>query len=206
MEISIEQIKDLRSKTGAGVNAVREALTETKGDEDAAIKYLREKGLAKAEKRADRQTLNGVIGTYVHGDSRMAVLVEVATETDFAARSEEVKKFANDIALHIAAVGTEYIDESSIPEDILAEEKESYKADVEGKPEEIAEKILNGKLQKFYQEKTLLHQKLFTNDEITVQDYINETVAQIGERVEITKFVIMKLGIPVNSCAIKQDN
>ncbi len=203
MSITIEQIKDLRQRTGAGVNAVRVALEDAKGDEDKAIQLLREQGVAKAAKRAGKEAKNGIIGVYVHGDQRMAVLVEVATETDFAAKSEEMKKFANDIALHIAAVDPLYTSVELIPEDILENEKKVFAKDIEGKPENIAEKILEGKLKKFYSETVLSYQSLFTNDEITVQDYMNEMVAKLGEKMEITKFVKMKLGSPVNECGIK---
>lgn len=194
MEITIDQIKELRAATGAGVGAVKEALTESKGDIDAAIQYLREKGLAKAAKRAGKETLNGIIGTYIHSDSRFVVAVEIASETDFAAKSPEMQKFAKDIALHIAASQTLYVNEEAIPAEILENEKKVFAKDVEGKPAEIADKILEGKLHKFYSENVLTYQQLFTDDTKTVQDYLNEMVAKIGEKIEVTRFVRMKIG------------
>lgn len=204
MAITLEQIKELRDRTGAGINAVKEALEHSQGDNDKAIAYLREKGLAKAAKRAEKETTNGIIGTYIHPDNRMAVLVEIATETDFAAKSDDMQKFAKDIALHIAAVGPEYADTESIPAEILEKEKAVYAADVEGKPAEIAEKILSGRMEKFYAEKVLTHQQLFSDDSKTVQDYMNELVAKVGEKIEITKFVKLQINAqPLSAGVVK---
>ena len=202
MEITIEQIKELRERTGAGVGAVKEALEHAQGDNDKAIQYLREKGLAKAAKRAGKQADNGVLGIYVHGDNRMSVIVEVATETDFAARSEDVRKFANDIALHIAANEVQYASVENIPEDIIESEKATFAADVAGKPAEIAEKIIAGKLEKFYADNVITYQTLFTDETKTVQDYMNELVAKVGEKIEITRFVKIKIAAPANSCGL----
>ncbi len=193
MDITIDQIKELRNRTGAGVGSVKEALEFAQGDNDKAIQYLREKGLAKSAKRAGKQADNGILGIYMHGDHRMSVVVEIATETDFAARSEDVRKFADDIALHIAANETLYTSVESIPAEILENEKKTFANDVEGKPAEIAEKIVAGKLEKFYADTVVTHQQLFTDDSKTVQDYLNELVAKIGEKVEITRFVKMKI-------------
>ncbi len=193
MEITIDQIKELRNATGAGVNSVKEALAESKGDIPAAIQYLREKGLAKAAKRAGKQAANGIIGTYIHGDNRFVVAVEIATETDFAAKSPEMQKFAKDVALHIAASDTLYVNREAIPADILENEKKVFAKDIEGKPAEIADKILQGKLEKFYSTSVLLDQQLFSDDTKKVQDYLNEMVAKIGEKIEITKFIRMKI-------------
>ena len=203
MEATIEQIKELRARTGAGVGAVKEALEFSNGDNDKAIQYLREKGLAKATKRAGKQADNGILGVYVHGDHRMSVIVEVATETDFAARGEEVRKFADDIALHIAAMDPQYVSVESIPAEILENEKKTFASDVEGKPAEIAEKIIAGKLEKFYADTVITYQKLFSDETKTVKDYMNELVAKIGEKVEITRFVKVKIAAPANSCNIK---
>jgi elongation factor Ts len=193
MEITIEQIKELRNATGAGVNAVKEALAETNGDVTKAIQVLREKGLAKAAKRAGKETLNGIIGTYIHGDGRMIVAVEIASETDFAAKSPDMQKFAKDLALHIAASETLYVNEEAIPAEILENEKKVFAKDVEGKPAEIADKILQGKLQKFYSTSVLPYQTLFSDETKTVQDYMNEMVAKIGEKIEVVRFVRMKI-------------
>lgn len=199
MKASIEQIKELREMTGAGISAVKEAL-ESSSSQEEAIKYLREKGLAKAVKRAGKEAENGVIGVYIHTDSRLAVLVEVATETDFAAKSEVVKKFANDVALHIAAMNTEYVSKEVVPAEIVEQEKAAAKEDVAGKPAEIAEKILQGKLDRFYKDVVLTEQQLFTDETKTVGDYINEIVAQIGEKTEVTRFVRVQIAKPTVSC------
>lgn len=202
MEITIDQIKSLRARTGAGVNNVREALEFAAGDEEKAIEYLREKGLAKANKRADKQATNGIIGVYLHTDSRVAVLVEVASETDFAAKSPEMKQFANDIALHIAAVGSEYVSEEDVPQDIIEAERQAAQADVEGKPAEIAEKIIAGKLDKIYAEKVLMRQNFFLDESKTIADYQNELVVKVGEKIVITKFVKMQIAGPGISCGL----
>ena len=199
MQTTIDQIKELRARTGAGVAAVKEALEVSKGDDEKAIQYLREKGLAKAAKRAGKQADNGILGIYIHGDHKMSVIVEVATETDFAAKSEDLRKFADDIALHIAANNPLYVSVDVIPADILEGEKRTFAADVEGKPAEIAEKIIAGKLEKFYADTVITYQTLFTDESKTVQDYLNEMVAKIGEKIEITRFVKMKIAVPAVS-------
>lgn len=196
MAPTIEQIKQLREMTGAGLGAVKEAIEASGGDNEKAIAYLREKGLAKSVKRAGKSAENGLMGVYVHSDQRLAVVVEVSAETDFAARSEVMKKFANDIALHIAAIGTEYANVEAIPANVLDEQKAQFASEVEGKPAEMAEKILQGKLDKFYKENVLLNQPLFTDETKTVQDYLNEIVAQLGEKIEITRFIKMQIAKP----------
>lgn len=205
MEATIEAIKELRSRTGSGVNAVKQAL-QNSNDIEEAIQYLREKGEVKAAKRAGKATENGVLGLYMHNDNRLAVLVEVATETDFASRSEAVKKFADDIALHIAVIKTEYISKDSIPEEVIENEKAVARKDVEGKPEDVANKIIDGKLQKFYKENVLTYQYLFTDESKTVEDYMNELVAQVGEKVIITRFVKMQIAQPTLSCSVDLSN
>jgi len=200
MAVTIEQIKELRKRTGAGVNAVKEALETSNGDLDKAIDYLREKGVAKANKRAGKEAINGIIGTYIHPDNRLVAVVEIACETDFAAKSEVMQEFAKNIALHIAAVGTEYLNVEDIPAEILDKEKAQYAKDVEGKPAEITEKILAGKLNKFYEQSVLVYQSYFKDESKTIQDYMNEMVAQIGEIMKFTRFVRMQIAKPTNSC------
>lgn len=202
MAATLEQIKELRERTGVGVNAVKEAIEATGGDVEKAIQYLREKGIAKAAKRAGNATENGTLGTYIHNNNRLVVTVEVACETDFAANSEDMKQFANDIALHIAAQEVDYITKENVPSEILDKEKSVFEKDIEGKPAEIAEKILEGKLEKFYKQNVLMYQQLFTDDSKTVEDYINELVAKLGEKIEIKKFVKMKIAAPSTSCGL----
>lgn len=194
---TIEQIKELRDRTGAGVNAVREALEVSKGNIDEAVKYLRQKGVAKAEKRKDRTAANGILGTYVHPNSKVVVVVEVNTETDFAAKSEDMVKFAQDLALHIAAKNPKYINPSTVDEKELQKEKDVYEKELEGKPEDVKAKIMEGKISKFYEDVVLVKQTLFTDENKTVEDYLNEIIAKIGEKIEIKQFSIFKVSEPV---------
>lgn len=194
MEITIEQIKELRDRTGAGVNAVREALSSSEGDTDKAIQYLREKGLAKSAKRAGREASNGILGTYIHHDQRLVVVIEVATETDFAAKSEDLKQFAKDLSLHLAAKSPKYANIDQVPAEIMEQERAIASKDTEGKPAEIAEKIIQGRLDSFFADNVLLNQQLFSDETKTVGDYLNEIVAKIGEKIEINRFVIFKIG------------
>jgi len=203
---TVEEIKKLRDATGAGINAVREALKESKGDYDKAIKYLREKGVAKAEKRAGNEALNGVLGVYIHGNNSMVSVVEVLCETDFAAKSEDLKKFANDIALHVAASNPEFINEDSVSEEKVQELKDTAKKDLEGKPENVKENIMGGKLKKYYQEAVLLNQQFFSDDSKTVQDYLNEVVAKIGEKIVINSFTVFKVAQDINVCSLKKED
>jgi elongation factor Ts len=200
MAVTIEQIKELRGRTGAGVNAVKEALEQANGDLEKAIEFLREKGIAKANKRAGKEATNGILGTYIHPDNRLVAIVEIACETDFAAKSDAMKEFAKNIALHIAAVGSEYLNVEDIPAEVLEKEKALYQKDVEGKPAEIAEKILDGKLRKFYEQTVLTYQPYFKDESKTIQDYMNEMVAQIGEKMRFSRFVRLQIAKPTNSC------
>lgn len=202
MEATVAHIKELRASSGAGVGAVKEAL-EKSNTIDEAIQYLREKGIAKGAKRASKQASNGTLGIYVHNDNRMVAVVEVVSETDFASKSPDMQKFAKDLALHIAAVGPEYIVPEDVPEDVLEREKKVFAADVEGKPAEIAAKILEGKLAKFYEDTVLIKQRLFSDDSKTVEDYFNEMLGKLGEKIQITRMTRIKVGSPTTSCMIK---
>lgn len=195
-QATIEQIKELRKATGAGVTAVKEALETSDGDLDKAIVYLREKGVAKAAKRAGKEVRNGYIGKYVHNNSRMVTLVELGCETDFAANSESFMEFADKLALHVAANSTQYVAVDRIPADVMQTEKNVYQKDVEGKPEEVAEKILEGKLKKFYEENVLLEQEMFGTEGVSVQDALNELIAQIGEKIVVGRMVTFHIGHP----------
>lgn len=199
---TIEEIKKLRDMTGAGINAVREALKETGDDTESALKYLRQKGMAKAEKRKDKSTANGVLGVYIHGNNRVVTVVEVGVETDFAANSEDVRTFANEMALQVAAANPEYILPENIDEKKMSELKDEYTKDLEGKPDNVKEKIMEGKLEKFYKTAVLLKQDLFSNDEKTVEDMISELVAKIGEKVEIKSFSKFEVAQDVKYCSI----
>lgn len=191
--ITVEQIKELRSLTGAGVSSVKEALENSNGNTEEAIKYLREKGIAKGEKRKDKVAKNGTLGVYIHNNNKLVVVVEVASETDFAANTPDMQKFAKDLAIHIAAVNPLYVSVEAIDEATLNNEKEAASQGLEGKPENIKESIVNGKLEKFYKETVLLKQPFFVDESKTVEDALNDMVAKIGEKIQITQFYRIKV-------------
>ncbi|MBI2426499.1 MAG: translation elongation factor Ts [Candidatus Kerfeldbacteria bacterium] len=189
MTITAESIKDLREQTGAGVMDVKEALQEANGDRDKAIELLRKKGMKTAEKKADRTAKEGWIGWYVHATGKIAALVVVNCETDFVARNSEFQALAKDIAMQVAALAPEYITPNDVPEDVKEREKDVYRAQLakEGKSEAIMEKILEGKLQKFYSDVCLVKQPFFKDDKLTIEDLINQAVAKLGEKIEVTQ-------------------
>ncbi|MCA9385919.1 elongation factor Ts [Candidatus Dojkabacteria bacterium] len=198
--ITLEQIKDLRKRTGVGINHVKEALEESEGDIEKAILYLRKKGIAKAAKRSENSTNYGYIASYIHGDGQIGVIVEVNTETDFAARNEKVREIAYDLALHVAASDPQYTSVEDIPEEVITREKEVFEKDLEGKPEGVAAKILEGKLQKFYEE-VVLEEQVFLKDETKkVKDLINDTVAAIGEKIIIGRFARIQIAGGASAC------
>jgi elongation factor Ts len=196
MEITTEMIKELRAATGAGVLDCRKALTEANGDFQKAVEYLREKGLATAAKRADRKASEGVIELYSHGGGRVGVMVEVNCETDFVARSEAFRNLAHEIALQIAAASPRYIREEDIPAEVLEQELEiaRKRALEEGKPAEIAERIAQGRLEKFKDEVVLLRQPYIRDENLTVHQLLLQNIAAIGENIVIRRFQRWELG------------
>jgi elongation factor Ts len=189
MKITLEMIKDLRTKTGAGVGIVKEALEKNDGNVEKALVYLREKGLAKAVKRADKRANNGYISSYIHGDGTMGVMVELNSETDFASRNVKFRELAHEIALQIAANNPEYISIENIPADIMTRERDLAMKDLDAKkPEAIKEKIIEGKLQKFYEDFVLLEQRYFKDETKRIKYLINENVASLGEKIEVGRF------------------
>lgn len=192
--MSTQLIKELRAKTGAGITAIKEAIEHSGGDVEKAITYLRQKGVAKAEKRAQKEANEGVLATYTHHNQKLVVVVEVNTETDFAAKSEDLQKFANDIAIHIAALDPSFISVESVDPSILEKEKQVFEKELEGKPEEVKNKIIEGKLGKFYQDNVLMKQELFSDSSKTVEDYLNELIAKVGEKIVIRRFYRFELG------------
>jgi elongation factor Ts len=192
-EITVELIKQLRDTTGAGMMDAKKALTEAGGDFDAAIDHLRKKGVASAAKRADRETKAGLITSYVHGD-KIGVLVEVDCETDFVARTDDFKEFARDVAMHIAASAPEYLDPAAVPDAVVAKEREIYAAEVEGKPAEILDKIIEGKLAKFYESVCLLQQPFVKDPDKSIETYMTEISAKVGEKIVIRQFSRIELG------------
>ncbi len=196
MAISIELIKQLREETGAGVLDCRKALETNNGDLQKAIEYLREKGLAKAAKRADREVLEGMLELYSHGNGRVGVMVEVNCETDFVARSAAFRKFAHEVALQIAAGAPKWIRVEDIPAEVLDQEREKARnvALAEGKAEKVIDRIIQGKLEKFYNENCLLRQTYVRDEEITLEDLRNQNIAAIGENIVIRRFDRWEVG------------
>ena len=190
MEISVEQIKKLRDATGSGVLDVKEALQNAEGDFDKAVDFLRQKGLAKAAKRSDRDASEGIVELYSHGDGRVGVMVEINCETDFVARSDEFRKFAHEIALQIAAAAPKWIKEDQIPEAVIEHEKEIARTryQEEGKPDNIIDRILEGMVDKFKAENCLLLQEYIRDEELTIQELLHEKIASLGENIVIRRF------------------
>jgi elongation factor Ts len=196
MAVTTEQIKELRDKTGAGILDCRKALEQAGGDFDKAFNYLREKGLATALKRADREASQGLLELYSHGGGRVGVMVEVNCESDFVARSERFRTFAHEIALQIAAGAPRYIREEDIPSEILEHEREiaRSRARDEGKPEAILDRIAEGRLAKFKDEIVLFRQPYIRDDSLTIEQLLLQNIAAIGENVIIRRFVRWELG------------
>ena len=195
MNVSIEDIKKLREATGAGMMDAKAALTEAKGDFDKAVEIMRLKGMAKASKKADRTASAGVIKSYVHGE-KIGVLVEINCETDFVARTDDFKEFASDIAMHIAASNPSYTDRDSVDKAELKKETEIIKKEVaaSGKPAEFANKIVEGKLQKWYQEVCLYNQPFVKDPDKTIEDITKEIIGKLGENIVIKRFSRLELG------------
>ena len=194
--ISAASVKALRDKTGAGMMDCKKALGECNGDEEKAVAWLREKGLSKAQKRAGRATSEGVIGSYIHSNGKLGVMVEIKCETDFVARSDRFLEFAKNVAMQIAAANPVCLTSEEVPADLLAKEKEIFKnqAMEEGKPEAIAEKIVEGRVKKFYKEICLLEQPFIKDDKVTIKDLMNDLIGVIGENIQIGRFTRMALG------------
>ncbi len=180
----------LREKTGAGIMDCKEALTECNGDMDSAVDFLRKKGLATAAKRAGRAMTEGVIQSYIHMDGKLGVLVEVNCETDFVAKNDDFNAFAKNLAMHIAATNPVAIRPEDVPEEIISKEKEIYRAQVleMGKPEKIADKIVDGKMQKYFKENCLMNQAYVRDPDMTIEDLLNDMIAKIGENITIKRF------------------
>ena len=196
MSISAKQVMKLREKTGAGIMDAKKALQETDGDMEKAIDHLRAKGAAKAAKRSDKTANEGIIGSYVHFDDKTAAIVEVNCETDFVAATDDFKGLAKDLALHIASTDPLGISKDEISEDEIEREKQVYleQAKEEGKPEHIAEKIVEGRLQKFFKENTLLAQPFVKDPDKTIEQLITEVSAKTGEKIEVARFARFKIG------------
>jgi elongation factor Ts len=196
MEITTEMIKELREATKAGVLDCRKALESSKGDYQKAVDFLREKGIATAAKRADRQASNGIVELYSHGNGRVGVMVEVNCETDFVARAEQFRKFAHEVALQVAAAAPKYVKEEDIPADVLEHEVGIAKARAleEGKPEALLEKIAQGRVEKYKDEVVLMRQAYIRDDKVAVGKLLLVQIAALGENIVIRRFARWELG------------
>ncbi len=195
-KISAKDVKKLRDMTGAGMMDCKRALSETEGDLDKAVDRLRAKGAAKAAKRAEKSANEGTIGSYVHFDSRTAVIVELNCETDFVANTDDFKALAKDLALHVASMAPMAVSSDEIPAEVIERERAVYVEQVkeEGKPESIADKIVEGKLNKFFKQNTLLAQPFVKDSDKTIEELITEVSARTGEKIEVARFCRMKVG------------
>ncbi len=196
MTISAELVKELRERTGIGMMECKKALAESQGDIDKAITLLRKKGHARAKDKMDRTASEGAVGAYIHLNGKIGVLVEVNCESDFVARNEEFQKLVKNIALHIAAADPSYVSSEDVPQEVLDEEREIIKEQFKdsGKPPEIIDKIVEGKLGKFFQEACLLDQPYIKDDKITIKDLVTSFIAKFGENVVIRRFARYELG------------
>jgi elongation factor Ts len=196
LEIAADLVKELRVKTGAGIMDCKEALKVSNGNFDKAVDFLREKGLSAATKKSSRATKDGLITSYIHMGGKVGVMIEVNCETDFVAKTENFKNLTRDLAMHVAAMNPLYVKPEDVPEATLQREKDIYRKQViaEGKPEKIADKIVEGKLKKFYEEVCLIKQKFIRDTNMTVEDLIKASIAATGENILVKRFVRYQLG------------
>ena len=196
MSITSAMVKELRDKTGAGIMDCKEALNVSVGDFEKAIDYLRKKGMSAATKRSSKAAKDGVVASYIHMGGRIGVLVEVNCETDFVAKTGDFQLVAKDLAMHVAAANPLYLKSEDIPPDVISREKEIYKSQAlaEKKPEKIWDKIIEGKLKKYYEDVCLLNQKFIKDTDITVETLINNVIAKTGENIVIRRFARFQLG------------
>ena len=195
-DISASAVRKLREQTGIGLMACKKALQETDGDLEKAVDFLRKQGMAAVEKRAGRDALEGLVTSYIHPGSRLGVLLEVNCETDFVARTDDFQQFAKDVAMHIAAEQPKAVDRESVDSSIIDHEREIYleQAKNEGKPENIAEKIVTGRIEKFFQENCLLEQPFVKNSDQSIEDLVTELTSKVGEKITISRFSVFRLG------------
>jgi len=201
MEISIELVKDLRQRTGAGIVDCKAALQQAGGNIEAAIDYLRKKGLATAAKKAGRITTDGLVASYIHAGGKMGVLVEINCETDFVAKTEDFQNFVKNMAMHIAAANPQFIKREDIPQEVLEKEREIYRTQAldSGKPEKVVGKIVEGKLERFYSEVCLLEQTYIKDSDLTVKEVLDGMIGKLGENITIRRFARFQLGEGLSS-------
>ena len=194
MKVDVELVKQIREKTSASVIECKKALEEAGGDTEKALEILKKRGLLISQKKAQRETKEGLIGAYIHTNGKVGVLIEVNTESDFVARNEEFKELVKNLTLQIAASSPKWIDKESIPPDILEQEKQVYREQFKDKPPAVIEKIVEGKMQDFYKENVLLDQVFVKDENITVKEYIDSRIAKFGENIKVRRFVKYELG------------
>jgi elongation factor Ts len=201
MDISIELVKDLRQRTGAGVIDCKTALKEAKGDLEVAIEYLRRKGLATAAKKAGRIATEGLVSSYIHAGGKIGVLVEVNCETDFVAKTEDFQTFVKNVAMQIAAANPQFIRREEIPPDVLEKERRIYRTQAldSGKPEKVIDKIVEGKMERYYTEACLLEQTFIKDSDQTVKDVMDALITKVGENITVRRFARFQLGEGLNS-------
>ncbi len=195
MAITASMVKEIRQRTGAGMLDCKKALQETAGDIEKAIEFLREKGLSKAAKKAGRIAAEGIVESYIHG-GRIGVLIEVNSETDFVSKNDEFKQFVKDMAMQVAAQNPKYVAREDVPQEEIEKEREilKHQAINEGKPEHIAEKMVTGRIEKYYKEVCLLEQEFVKNPDVTVNELLTEKIARIGENIKIRRFTRYEVG------------
>jgi elongation factor Ts len=205
MTISAKAVKDLRDRTGLGMMDCKKALQETNGNIEEAITWLRKKGMAKSTKLANRVASEGAVTSYIHAGGKIGVLIELNCETDFTARNEDFQSLARDIAMHIAATNPRYLSRDEVTDELLDKEREIARdqAIASGKPEQVVERIVSGKMEKFYEDNCALEQKFVKDSSKTVQEFINERIASIGEKISLRRFVRYELG---EGLAKKEEN
>jgi elongation factor Ts len=196
MEISAAMVKELRGRTGAGIMECKNALKENNGDVEESITFLRKKGLAKASKKADRATSEGGVSTYIHAGNRIGVMLELNCETDFVANTDEFQELGRDICMHIAAARTRFATRDEVTEENLAREREifAHQAKESGKPDNIIEKIVTGKMEKFFEENCLLDQKYIKDNDSTIEELIKQKIAKLGENITVGQFARFEIG------------
>ena len=194
--VSAQQVKELRDRTGAGFTACREALVEGGGDVEQAINILRKKGQAAAAKKAQRATSEGLVSSYIHAGGKIGVLIEMNCESDFVARTDEFQRLCHDVAMHIAALDPRFLRREEVTQETLDREREIYKEQAKqtGKPEAVIEKIVSGKMEKFYEENCLYEQHFIKDEGMTIKELIDHTIAKIGENIAVRRFMRFKVG------------
>lgn len=196
MAITAEMVKNLREKTGAGMMDCKAALSEMNGDMDKAVDFLRKKGLASASKKSERATSQGVVSSYIHGGGKIGVLIEVNCETDFVARTEDFQSLVKDLAMHVAAANPQFVKREDVPSDVLDREKEVYRGQLREmkKPEAMMDKIIEGKMDKFYSDICLIEQAFVKDPDVKVQSLLTDKIAKLGENITIKRFARFELG------------